>query len=163
MPPRRYATKTKVSPTKTAAELTDLLTQHGATQRLVATDDATGRVVIKFVLHGHVVRLNVNPLRCPLTPDASHLDRDAPRGWRGWGSAKRRDYIALVNLQAEREAWRRLLLLTKAKLEAIADGFTTIEHEFLPDLVLANGTTVGEVVYTQLADARAGGPLQLMP
>jgi hypothetical protein len=46
--------------------------------------------------------------------------------------------------QDEKRAWRLLLLLLKAKLEAVTEGATTIEREFLADMLLPNGQTVYE-------------------
>lgn len=46
--------------------------------------------------------------------------------------------------QDERRAWRLLLLLVKAKLEAVREGATTVEREFLADTVLYDGRTVAE-------------------
>lgn len=44
--------------------------------------------------------------------------------------------------QEERRAWRLLLLLVKSKLEAVREGATTIEREFLADMLLGDGSTV---------------------
>lgn len=46
--------------------------------------------------------------------------------------------------EEERRAWRLLLLLVKAKLEAVREGATTIEREFLADMLLGDGSTVHE-------------------
>lgn len=46
--------------------------------------------------------------------------------------------------QRERENWRQLLLLTKAKMVAIASGITTAEAEFLAHAMLPTGETLGE-------------------
>ncbi len=53
--------------------------------------------------------------------------------------------------QDERRAWRLLLLLAKAKLEAVADGATTVEREFLADMILPDGQTMGAWAAPQLA------------
>jgi hypothetical protein len=43
--------------------------------------------------------------------------------------------------------WRAILLIVKAKLEAISSGISTIEREFLADVVVAaDGRTVHEVM-----------------
>lgn len=59
--------------------------------------------------------------------------------------------------QEERRAWRLLLLLIKAKLEAVREGATTIEREFLADLLLHDGSTVGEWAREELAIAYERG------
>jgi hypothetical protein len=46
--------------------------------------------------------------------------------------------------QEERRAWRLLLLLVKAKLEAVREGATTFEREFLADMLTPDGKTVYE-------------------
>lgn len=46
--------------------------------------------------------------------------------------------------QDQRRAWRLLGLLIKSKLEAVREGATTIEREFLADMLMPNGSTVGE-------------------
>lgn len=66
--------------------------------------------------------------------------------------------------QAERAAWRLLLLVVRAKLEAAKAGLTTIEHEFMADTVMPNGATMGEWAAPQIAEAyRVGAmPASLM-
>jgi hypothetical protein len=60
--------------------------------------------------------------------------------------------------------WRSLLLRIKAKLEAIADGMTTVEEEFLANLMLPDGSTVIEEVLPRLAVAYETGKMpQLLP
>ena len=46
--------------------------------------------------------------------------------------------------QACRQKWRALLLVIKAKLEAIDAGITTLDDEFLAGVMLPSGETVGE-------------------
>lgn len=64
--------------------------------------------------------------------------------------------------QACRSAWRSLYLVVKAKLEAVDAGISTIEREFMPDLLLPNGTTVGEQVLEQREALARGGRLKLL-
>jgi hypothetical protein len=59
--------------------------------------------------------------------------------------------------QACRQAWRVTVLLIKAKLEAIEIGNTTVEQEFLNDLMLPNGQTVGAFLRPQIASAYERG------
>lgn len=66
--------------------------------------------------------------------------------------------------QEERRAWRLLLLLLKAKLEAVKEGATTIEREFLADMLMPDGSTVAEWTAHPLALAYQKGemPSQLL-
>jgi hypothetical protein len=54
--------------------------------------------------------------------------------------------------QACRQRWRALHLVIKAKLEAIESGLSTFDNEFLAQLVLPNGMTVGEAVTPRLIE-----------
>ena len=53
--------------------------------------------------------------------------------------------------QVRRARWRALLLVIKAKLEAVAQRISTIESEFLAAAVMPDGRTVREVMEPQLA------------
>ena len=56
--------------------------------------------------------------------------------------------------QATRTAWRALLLVIKAKLEAVAAGICVFESEFLAHIVLpGTGQTFGEWAIPQIARA----------
>lgn len=61
--------------------------------------------------------------------------------------------------QEERRAWRLLLLLIKAKLEAVREGATTIEREFLADMLMPDGSTVAEWTAAPLALAYDKGEM----
>jgi len=135
----RYAATTVVAVERTQAEISALLTRHGATARAVAMDDATGKATVMFALAGRRMRIDV-----PLHP--SRPSRPRPRGWWGWGEAERSRWAEAQREQEERSAWRGILLLLRAKLEAIEGGYSTVEHEFLADVLLPGGQRVGEMV-----------------
>lgn len=59
--------------------------------------------------------------------------------------------------QDERRAWRLLGLLMKSKLEAIREGATTVEREFLADMMLYDGKTVSETIGPELRIAQQEG------
>ncbi len=59
--------------------------------------------------------------------------------------------------QACRQRWRALVLVVKAKLEAVETGITTFEQEFMAHIVLPDGKTVGERVRGAIAQAYATG------
>lgn len=63
------------------------------------------------------------------------------------------------NEQKARQAWRRMILITKAKLELVADGASTIEREFLADVMLPDGKTVGELLAKQLVQTYKDGKM----
>ena len=70
-----------------------------------------------------------------------------------------------LSAQEERQRWRALVLVIKAKLEAVESGITTFENEFLAHVVLPDNQTVGEWLGPQLESAYEDGgmPKLLMP
>lgn len=63
--------------------------------------------------------------------------------------------------QAERERWRQLVLLAKAKMVAIAVGITTPEAEFLAHAMLPTGQTLGEHLAEDPSQLNTTGRLML--
>ncbi len=57
--------------------------------------------------------------------------------------------------QACRSKWRALLLVIKAKLEAVEQGVSTIEREFAADLIMGDGKTL----YSHLSKVLESGKL----
>jgi len=67
--------------------------------------------------------------------------------------------LAKTDAQAQRQRWRALLLVIKAKLEAIETGIETVEHAFLAEIVLPDGKTMAESVVPQIRQLLADGRL----
>jgi hypothetical protein len=63
--------------------------------------------------------------------------------------------------KAVRQRWRALLLVIKAKLEAIEAGVSTFETEWLPYVVLPGGKTVAEHIGPQIAEGKIPSTLML--
>ncbi|WP_345820183.1 hypothetical protein ABC766_29705 [Methylobacterium fujisawaense] len=55
--------------------------------------------------------------------------------------------------------WRAIHLVVKAKIEAVAQGITTVEQEWLAHVVLPDGSTVGDWVEPQLQVAYDKGQM----
>ena len=55
--------------------------------------------------------------------------------------------------KAIRQRWRALLLVTKAKLEAVDAGISTFEEEFMAHIMLPNGATIAEWAGPQIEAA----------
>lgn len=153
----RYAEDTKVSVEKSEAELKQLLRRHGAARIATGFDDRLGLAVVNFETSGRFVRLQI----AVPTEEALRLEAEAepPHGWKGWNSAKRRDWLRRRREQIERQRWRALVLVTKAKLELVAEGLSSLEREFLADLVLPGGQTVHQALAAPLATAYETGKL----
>lgn len=60
---------------------------------------------------------------------------------------------------ATRQRWRALLLVLKAKLEAVESGISTLEREFLADIVTEDGRTVGDILVPRITEAVRSGRL----
>jgi hypothetical protein len=133
-PARRYAQGTDVPTSKTRGEIEALLLRHGAAQILSGFDRASRGGFVGFTLHGRQYRIPI--------VRREDRNRDAE--------------------QVEREQWRALLLLVKAKLEFVAGGLSTVESEFLAHVVLPNGSTVGDELAPRLEQAYATGTVPLL-
>jgi hypothetical protein len=135
---RRYAERTEIPPEKSRADIEKLLVAAGATR--FAAGWEKGRASVAFELRGRAVRF-ILPL-----PDVTRDGRSGPA----------------INRDA-RQRWRALLLLVKAKLEAVASGITTIEEEFLAHTVLPDGETVyARIRPTLLEHFQGGQPVQML-
>lgn len=64
--------------------------------------------------------------------------------------------------QACRQRWRALLLVVKAKLEAIETGIATFDGEFMANIVLPGGGTVGDWMTPQIERAYLTGAVPAM-
>ena len=64
--------------------------------------------------------------------------------------------------QACRQRWRALLLVIKAKLEAVTAGISTMEAEFLANIVLPDNTTAGDWMIPQIGEAYRTGEMPPM-
>lgn len=128
-----YAAKTKVPVPRTRLELESLLQRRGAEGFAFSWDPSNH--LIEFLRGGVRVRFRL------------------PRSTFRAESAREQD---------ERRRWRALLLVVKAKLEAVDSGISVFEDEFLAHIVdPRTNRTVGEVLVPRI---QAGAQhLQLPP
>jgi hypothetical protein len=55
--------------------------------------------------------------------------------------------VPMPGSEAEkRQRWRAALIVIKAKLEAVQSGIGTLETEFLANIVMRNGRTIGDTI-----------------
>ncbi len=59
--------------------------------------------------------------------------------------------------QACRQKWRALYLVIKAKLEAVESGISCFEDEFLANIVLPDGSLVGNFMRPQIEQVYSSG------
>lgn len=61
--------------------------------------------------------------------------------------------------QIIRSKWRSLTLAIKAKLECVESQISTLEEEFMANIVLPNGRTVGEAMLPQIEKSYKDGKM----
>lgn len=147
----RYASATSISADRSRAEIEKLLRQHGATGFAYGWQDdqeEKSRARIEFMMQHRHLRFEL------ALPSVSDFDM-TPGGRRH----RRPEDQERVWEQACRSSWRALLLIIKAKLEAIAIGVSVFEQEFLAFIVTRDGRTVADIIVPQLT---AQGSSRLM-
>jgi hypothetical protein len=141
-----YASQTSVSAEKSRYEIENVLARYGADAFMYATQD--DKAMIQFRAHGRLVKFM---LTLPDRRDDEFVMTPAGRNCRS-------DADALKQWeQACRQKWRALLLVVKAKLEAVDAGIAIFEDEFLAYTVLPSGDTVAEWIQPQVDEAYAKG------
>jgi hypothetical protein len=145
MMPGEYASNTAVPVSRSRDEIERTLGRFGATS--FAYFNQMPKVAIAFEIRGVRVVMNM------ILPDRSQFELDS-RGKRRTESAIEKDWE-----QACRQRWRTLANAIKAKLAMVDDGISTIEREFLADIMTPNGKTVGELLAPQVREISRGGML----
>jgi hypothetical protein len=141
----KYAAGTTVPVGRTRDAIERTLTRYGATGFMFGQDQDTAAVA--FLIRGRHVRFIV-----PMPqPDDARFTHTPTR--------QRRSEMAAVEKwqQAVRARWRALGLILQAKLEAVDAGVVELDTEFMAQLVMPDGRTVGETVRPQLDSAISAG------
>lgn len=150
-----YAKKTETPVVKSRAEIERVLIRYGASHfaYMVSPEHS----IIGFQAANRRVKFVV-PMPNPKAREFTH----ATRGKYAF-ETERSDGAALAAWdQACRQRWRALLLVIKAKLEAVEVGIATFEEEFLAHIVLPNGQTIGEAFIPQIEAAYESGRMPAM-
>ena len=129
----RYAEQTKVPAQRSRAEIEATLERYGATGFLYG--NAGGRALVLFEMCERRIKFVL-----PLPLDADYRTDNQYQ-------------------QAIRQRWRALLLVIKAKLEAVESDIVTFDNEFMAHIVLPDGSTIGEVMAPQIASAYGTGEM----
>lgn len=152
-----YASKTEVPIERTRSQIEQLVVAKGAGQFMSAANFESGRAIVGWTSGGRMVRLAV-PLPSPKEDRFIHRRTRHGFSWRTLPTSRQRELWE----QACRSRWRAVLLIVKAKFEAIDAGVSTFEREFLADTVMADGQTIGEWVAPQLESMYATGRMPLL-
>lgn len=148
----RYASQTSVSVEKSRAEIESVLARYGAERFAYATEP--GRACVGFEIKD--IGDTLLAVRMTLPLPAKSERRFTHRTVYGKLTENPPEMVNKLWEQACRSSWRSLCLVIKAKLEACAAGISTVEREFLADIVTPDGRTIGEIVRPQLAATSNG-------
>ena len=143
-----YAAQTRVPISKTKTDIEDLLSKHGANGFGYVTEG--NRALVAFNMAGRRVQIM---LVMPSIDDYARTPRNARRTQAAQQSAWE---------QVCRQRWRALVLIIRAKLETVESGITALESEFLANIVLPDGETVGQRLAPQVDEAYATGRMPPM-
>lgn len=126
----RYAAKTNVDSMKSRMEIERIVMKYGCASftYMINENDA----VIGFKSHDRFVRMEI---KLPTLEQAS-VNKAGQRMHQRQAAASQEQQI--------RQRWRALALVVKAKLESVELGVATFQQEFMPYILLPDGSTVGE-------------------
>lgn len=144
----QYAKETTVSVEKTRAKIENTVSRYGASGFIGGWQG--NRAMVAFEMRERRLKFLL-PL--PDKADRQFLytpvqgnrrsDGDAHKAWE----------------QACRQKWRALALAIKAKLEAVESGISEFDSEFLANIVMPDGCTLGERIVPQLPSIMETGHL----
>ncbi len=136
-----FAENTKVPVSQSRADIEKLLERGKAKQYGTAVDYDLMIARVQFKLQDRVVRFTIN------LPDKK----------------KHGDGVRFE--RAERQRWRALLLVIKAKLESVENQIEHFEEAFMGQIVMPDDQTISQHVRPQIAEAYKSGkmPLGLNP
>lgn len=143
-----FARGTEVPVSRSKAQIDDLLKARKASNR--ATLEADGPhggtfAVVQFDVEDTRIRFRV------FIPSAQALLESARGGKR---TAERAEQL---HKQREREVWRQLHLVIKAKFVNVDTGIETVEEAFMPQTLTPDGRAFAEHALPALRDAFAHG------
>jgi hypothetical protein len=128
-----YAQKTKVPVDRTRSEIEQMLLRAGATGFMFGS--TAGQAMIVFEMNDRRLKFLL-----PIPVPSRSMSEEKAKS-------------------ETRRRWRALLLVLKAKLEAVASSIVEFDVEFLPFVVVRGNETVGEQMVPQLDKVLASGEL----
>lgn len=145
MSKRIFAAGTNIDESKSRMEIERILKRYGASKFMFGWDDNASMIVfeaynrrIKFLLP---------------TPTIEEF-RETPKG-----KIRTRKIMEIAHDLETKRRWRALALVIKAKLEAVNSGISTFEQEFMANILLPDGETVGEWISPQLDQIYLNGKM----
>lgn len=147
-----YAKNTQVSVAKSKLEIEKTLVRYGATGFYSGWQESPPASSIGFALDGRTMRIDM-PMPDIKSREFTHDHNNYMRS---------KDKTREKWEQAQRQRWRALLLIIKAKLEYIECELSTVDKEFMADVILPNGQRVADVVLDKIADAYLTGKMPML-
>ena len=132
----RYADKTEVPVTRSRMHIESLLLDHEASGFHYGWDH--GAYLVEFVVKNRQVRFTMPPI-----DEQDFLETPG-------GRVRSDTQVRKAVEQADRQRWRALYLVVRAKLEAVESGLAVFEEEFMAFIVMDNGKTIGDYVMPKL-------------
>ncbi len=137
-----YAEGTSVSVERSQMEIAGMIRKYGA--QSFGTGWNQGHALVTFSAHDRQIRFVL-----PIAEDwhdfiLTTSSRPTRRTEAGAKAAMEKENM---------RRWRALALAIKAKLEVVETGIASFEHEFGMNVVLPDGSTVGERVLREVAIA----------
>jgi len=152
----RYAERTEVPSGRSRDEIERTLQRYGATAFAYGWENGAATVMFEIGTPRGVRRIR---FRLAMPDRQAREFTETPTGRARSASAAEQEFD-----RATRQRWRALSLVIKAKLEAVEAGISTVEDEFLAQICLPDGSTVGEWAADQLAVTYERGAMPaLMP
>jgi len=142
----RFPAKTKIETEKSLSEIKRTVQSYGADQ--FASFEDQSRAAIIFTMNDWRIRFDL-PL--PVQSDPVFLrDRRGVRSPAG---------VREAWLQGCRRKWNALAVSIKAKLDSVESGIETFEEAFLANVVLPDGSLLGDHASAALHEAYTSGQL----
>lgn len=151
-----FAANTEVPVDRSRTGIEKLLDDHKCRKFSSGIDRERGHAMLQFEMGNRLLRFAV---QWPTTLD--QLASDDP--WRARWRNTRAQSVDRFLAQIERQRWRAMHLVIKAKLEAVSSGVATFDEEFLPYIVLPNNETVSQAMVPLIEQAYTDGEMPRLP
>jgi hypothetical protein len=147
----RYAQNTSVPIDRSRAEVERVLARYGATGFGYSWERREVPIVPVPVYEPKIELREFATLVFHVRDRRVRLDIPMPSE-REAGSTQKAEAAA-------RQRWRAVVLVIKAKLEAVESGISTLDAEFLANIITDDGRTIGEAIIPRLSEAVKAGRL----
>ena len=146
----KYAANTSVSSEQSRLEIEKTLIKYGADNFAYAM--TAGKALIGFTMYERQIKFILPlPIKDEFNLTPTGRKRTENSQYEAWE-------------QACRQRWRALNLVIRAKLEAVECGISVFEDEFMSNIVLPGGQTVGDFMKPQIDQAYISGAVpKLLP